>query len=319
MSITEKHIDNEHIVDIDTSVWHAEVVVTNNANLIRLHHKPSGTDVLRTPATLSALREKPEHYGMPLLFPLGRIAGGTYTWNARTYRFPINDPENNCNLHGLIMQEPWNLEGFKESGNETKLTLSYTHDRTRSTFPGYPHEFKLILRYVFSPEAVHQQTELTNLSNAPMPFGLGFHSAFNVPQNSLMMVPTDSVYYEISPETKVPTGERHPVPAAFDYRNPDGSSPGNHSVGMLTQITPTNNFRGAVIYHPHAKVIYEVDKAYKFWALWNEGGGKGFFCIEPLTCLSNAPNLDLPPSQTGLQTLQSNQLWTGNTRIKVEV
>lgn len=318
MNIVEKVQEGEPVVKIDNAIWQAQIVTSNNANLIQLRHKPSGTDILRTPKTLLNLRAQPERYGMPLLFPLGRIAGGRYNWNGREYKYPVNDPDNNCNLHGLILGEPWDFNEVNESEDETVLTLSYTHDRSKNTFTGFSHEFKLILRYVFTSDAVIQKIELYNQSDAPMPFGLGLHSAFNLPDaTGRLMVATGSEYYEISPETKVPTGQRLPLPEEFDYRHTGGSKPGQHPVGVLTAIKPLNGFRGAVIYHPNSTVTYEVDEAYKFWALWNDGGGKGFFCIEPLTCLSNAPNLDLASSESGFQVLPPDQSWTGTARILV--
>ena len=320
MPVTEKFIDNEHVVEINTSTWNAEVVVSNNANLIKLRQLESELDILRTPDSLETLRELPECYGMPLLFPLGRIAGAGYCWNGREYKFPLNDPDNNCNLHGLIPGQPWFFDGIDESGNKTIMTLSFTHDRQKDSFKGYPHEFKLILRYIFTPDAVVQRSEVHNQSDKPMPFGLGFHSAFNLPEaTSRLMVTTGAEYYEISQATKVPTGRRLPLPEALDYRQPGGRQPGQHAAGVLTTIQPMNDLRGAVIHHPEAMVTYEVDESYNFWALWNEGGGKGFFCVEPLTCLSNAPNLDLPPSESGLQILQPGQSWTGSAQVGVKI
>jgi aldose 1-epimerase len=46
-------------------------------------------------------------------------------------------------------------------------------------------------------------------------------------------------------------------------------------------------------------IFYTPSNEHKFWIFWNDGGGKGFFCPEPMTAMINAPNLDLPRLLTG--------------------
>jgi aldose 1-epimerase len=51
------------------------------------------------------------------------------------------------------------------------------------------------------------------------------------------------------------------------------------------------------------ELTYSCDPDFVIWVLHNRGGGHGFFCPEPYTWVTNAPNLPLDPSLTGLQSL----------------
>ena len=60
--------------------WQAEVLPAYGMNLIRLAR--SGSELLRTPEGETQLRREPQVYGMPLLLPPNRTAGGAFTFRA---------------------------------------------------------------------------------------------------------------------------------------------------------------------------------------------------------------------------------------------
>ena len=324
IKITEQ--GGERLLVIDHTAWYAEIVLTNNANLIRLRHVPSGLELLRTPPALEELRRTPERYGMPLLFPPGRIVNGRFRWNGQDYSFPLNS--NDSNLHGLLLGHPWTLADKLELDNGLMIAMIYEHGKNQPDFAGFPHEFQLKITYRFTAAGVIQETSVTNLGETAMPFGLGYHTAFRLPfgvysdeaeQRARIMVTTGDGRWEMSPERRVPTGRL--LPLAMDERYNCGQAAGAISPGRLypavSQMLDGRKFRGAIIESPadHARLIYEVSDEYHLWALWNDGGGKGFFCIEPLTWMSNAPSLDLPPETTGLRVLEPKKLWNALTAM----
>lgn len=311
MPIIQRNRENEQVLLVETAIWNAEIVVSNNANLIRLRHEPTGLEILRTLETLAELRRTPECYGMPLLFPPGRIDGGKFRWNGRGYVFPLNEPEKNCNLHGLLRGAPWTLAEAKEdeSGVWVKMTLDFGPDHPY--YAGFPHEFRLELTYRFTDDAVHQETTVINRGTEAMPFGIGYHTAFRLPSGPCrIMVTTADQRWEMSDPRRLPTGRLVPLNDKERFNVPGGREVETEAIGMLCPAVTQDGFRGAIITSPadHAKIIYEIDAGFSQWGLWNDGGGKGFFCIEPLTWLSNAPNLNLPPKTTGLQFLSSGDI-----------
>ena len=270
----------------------------------------------------------PEHYGMPLLFPPGRIENGRFRWNDQDYSFPLNS--NDSNLHGFLLGRSWVLAETRERDGELMVAMIYEHGKNQPYFAGFPHEFRLKITYRFTAAGVVQETCLTNLSHKPMPFGLGYHTAFRLPfgshsieaeQRCRVMVTTGDGRWEMSPERRVPTGCL--LPLAADEMYNCGQAVAAISPGRLypavSQMFDGRKFRGAIIESPadHARLIYEVSDEYHLWALWNDGGGKGFFCAEPLTWMSNAPNLDLSPEITGLRVLKSGDSRSMQTSIQL--
>ena len=329
MTITEKNTEGENLLHILTRTWEADIVVSNNANLIRLRHFPSGLEILRTPHSLAELRQTPQYYGMPLLFPPGRIARGRFNWNNRDYLFPINEPETNCNLHGLLLGAPWTLTETVEDGSELRVEMSLDFNSLHPNYAGFPHEFRIELTYRFLHDSVIQEVRVTNLGNSPMPFGIGFHTAFRLPfgghsstaeQECRIMVTTGDNRWEMSDSNRLPTGNLLPLQDKEKFNDRQGLKIGTSAVGMLCPAETQQGFRRAVITSSadNVKVIYDVSEEFNFWALWNDGGGKGFFCVEPWTWLSNAPNLDLSPELTGMYGLRPKCSWRGKCKITLK-
>ena len=75
--------------------YEALAVPSLGANVLKLtcrHPCGKQIDILRTPSCAQALLNDPYAYGIPVLFPANRIAGGEYSYDGVTYRFPQNYP-----------------------------------------------------------------------------------------------------------------------------------------------------------------------------------------------------------------------------------
>lgn len=71
--------------------------------------------ILREP-NKSGVLDNPYLYGMPILYPANRISGGSFRFEGRIYKFPINEPGTNCHLHGILHE----ME-FKITENDTNF------------------------------------------------------------------------------------------------------------------------------------------------------------------------------------------------------
>ena len=283
--------------------WQA-VLAETGGNLIRLRHRALGLDILRTPPSHRAFEEKPQVWGLPLLFPPNRIADGRFTWNGRAYALPVNEPARNNRLHGFLHARPWQLERLPDG---LAATCRFTADAL------WPHPFTARVEYVFTQYIAYQHITFINTGSEPMPFLFGQHSAFRLPR------PDSSIRVTLAPERFemdarwLPTGRRLPMPQRrFDNRS--------GAVSCHAEILPDGKgFRGAVIEHPSlgAAVVYEVDANYRFWVLWNDGGRRRFFCTEPQTCAVNAPNAQPRLGETGLRGLAPGESLTLETSLRV--
>ncbi len=320
MLIVEEHLrDGERILEIHAEEWRAEIVLSRGANLWRLRHA-SGAELLRTPPSMSTFRDTTEMWGIPVLFPPNRIAGGRFAYRGREYRFPINDRLNRHHIHGMVSRQPWELE--RVDGDA--ITLCFKHTRERDSYEWFPHAFELRLQYRFLGSQIRQMATMYNCGELPLPFGFGFHTAFRLPfsenssaESCRVRVTAGDWQWELSPEDSIPTGRRLPLDAEKWNR---GVVTEPRSVFIHAPIEDWGGFRGAVLESPaeRVRVIYETDRQFSYWVLWNYGGGKGFFCPEPQTWAINAPNLPAAPEVTGIQALAPHALWSATNRILLE-
>jgi aldose 1-epimerase len=297
-------------VQLHSELWQAVALPELGGNLISLTHRPSGLNVLRTPKHIDQLKCQPERYGIPVLFPPNRIAGGTFTFEDRVYTFPINDPlERQNHLHGIVLRQSWDV--IQQS--TTHVVMQYCIEATS----GFPHDCRLQLAYELDGEGLSQRMTVINDSQTNMPLGLGYHTAFAMTAGSQVLPTVTGKQWEIVPPQMLPSGRLMDVP--------DGTLPfsDQQAAGMHCPIADGEfagqALRGTVITHPTLKqaVVYRVDEQYKHWYFWNEGGGQGFFCAEPLTWIANAMNMPMEREVTGVQVLAPQASWSATSQISL--
>ncbi|MBZ5760029.1 MULTISPECIES: aldose 1-epimerase family protein [Rhizobium] len=100
----------------------------------------------------------------PILFPIvGRAPDDQLTIDGKTY--PMGQ-------HGFARRSEFVLAASTATMSRHELAASA---ETRAV---YPFEFRLAVEHRIAGRAVTVAAEVSNLGNTPMPFGLGFHSAF---------------------------------------------------------------------------------------------------------------------------------------------
>jgi len=308
------------LLKFELGEWHAEIALLGG-NLLRLRHR-SGLELLRFPRSLAQYKEKPEVWGVPTLFPPGRISRGRFKFGGRSYQFPLNDALGENHMHGVASRRVWTLEDVGEDWVE----LSFENGPRRSCHSYFPHRFKISLRYLFRGSEVVQCVRVESFDSVSIPFGFGFHTAFRIPfgesglEGARACVVKASVPdFHWTLREAFPDGSRSPFPKGQDWRG--GFPPEGRSIFLHAPIAADRNgFRGAIIESPFdgARVLYEVGEEFKHWVLWNYCGDKGVFCPEPQTWMVDAPNSTLPASISGMGSLEPGELWRSHCSIRLE-
>lgn len=117
------------------------------ANCISLRNSKYKAIILREPNKSGAL-DNPYLYGMPILYPVNRISGGCFRFEGRIYKFPINEPETNCHLHGMLHEMEFEI---------TERCTSFVKCVFEKPYIDFPHSFRIemttgCLRMVWSKE-----------------------------------------------------------------------------------------------------------------------------------------------------------------------
>lgn len=116
-------------------------------------------------------------YKSAILFPFpNRLDEGRYTFEGRSYQFPINEPEYNTALHGFLAKEPFVIKKINCDRKKAVVTLVYDYMGQEEY---YPFPFTLIVKYKITSKANFKiQFEIKNNGARNMPYGLGWHPYF---------------------------------------------------------------------------------------------------------------------------------------------
>jgi aldose 1-epimerase len=292
----------------------ATINISRGANCICLRHE-NGAALLREPQDPDWL-DNPYLYGMPILFPVNRIQGGTFTFEGRQYTFPINEPATRCHLHGVLHETPFTLTEQTDSSVKCRYTATKA-----APYLTFPHEFGIVMEYALKEDGFYHTVTVTNLSEQNMPLFLGFHTTFNTlltpgsrPEDIRVRAAIFEEYARNLDTDYLPTG----VKPAFDdistalangTYNPFNGKASRHYRGQgLMSITDLGK---------GLRLVYDNDEKYTFRLIYN-GGNDGYICLEPQNCLANCPNSPFSREEAGFSYLIPGESKTFHSKIYIE-
>ena len=329
--IYHENWQDEPIIRFRAGGYEAVMIPGVGAQIIGMKDLIRGLDLLRTPNRddLAGFKNRPQVYGIPVLFPPNRIEDGKFPIGGRTVQFPINSPAGNNHLHGLLRLRPWKVTHAVASGAVAEIKAVFEGDAADDAYSQYINEFHFIMEYKLARTGLEQRLSITNHGKKPLPLGVGFHTAFKVPFHP-ESVPEDCRFrvsvgqkWELN-ERLLPTGKLLPLsPAEQLYRNegirPQGNPISDHCTAEAIMLNG-KPFHGAIIEDvaQSLRLVYRVDSLYKHWMIWNDRGGQGFICPEPQSWMINAPHIQLAPEVTGYRELPPDATWSTECAIYIE-
>src|SRR5437870_4249476 len=99
-----------------------------------------------------------------------RLFGGAWEHQGIEYRVPINDPERNASLHGLVSFREWSVE----DSTDTSVMLG----ARLGDDAGYPFDVVLHAQYSVRAHGITATIEAHNRERKAVPIGLGAHPYF---------------------------------------------------------------------------------------------------------------------------------------------
>jgi galactose mutarotase-like enzyme len=202
--------------------------------------------------------------GIPILFPIcGNLPDNTYTDQGQSY---------SLKQHGFARDLPWDVVA-QQMESELSLTIALTsNEQTRAV---YPFEFQLAFTYRLEGQSLVIDQQFTNRSTVEMPFSIGFHPYFLVPEKSQLR-------FEI-PATEAidqKTQQRQPFFNTFDFAQPEidwAFLQLNQSVASVADL------------QRHTRITLSSDPEFSLLVFWTLQG-KDFYCLEPWSAARNALN-----------------------------
>ncbi|SFJ15030.1 aldose 1-epimerase [Thermoflavimicrobium dichotomicum] len=283
------------------------------SNLISLISKDIHCELLRVPETVEAYQANPCLYGIPVLFPPNRIEDGVFCFGGRTYQWEINEPTSHNHIHGCLYQLKWDVVQAEIVEERVEIVTEIHSEQHLTLYKQFPHRFTMKMAYRLEGATLSKQATILNRDEEPFPWGLGFHTTFRFPIGQTSTLDDCTLALTVDKRWKLnerllPTGELEEIKEKEQFQR--GISLKNKSLDdAFLSLAYTGGENQATICDRKAgiQVIYQCDSHFKHWVVYNGDGTQGFLCPEPYTWITNAPNLNLPPSLTGVQVLSPGE------------
>lgn len=152
------------------------------------------------------LRRAPDGATDPLAmasFPLvpyaNRIADGRFSFAEQSYQLPLNFGDHPHSIHGFGWQTAWTAN---ETG-ETAATLVHGHGGDAE----WPWPYRAQQQVAVTPSQLSMSLSITNVGDAAMPAGLGFHPYFLADAATTIQFDADGLWLytpDMLPDRKAP-------------------------------------------------------------------------------------------------------------------
>lgn len=109
----------------------------------------------------------PEFRGAVLAPWSNRIGDGTYRFAGIEHRLPINEPDRNNALHGLVLDDQWEVRDAAPESARLALRVD--------PVDGYPFRLRMHLTYALGSAGLTTTLAVTNTGDHEAPYGCGFH------------------------------------------------------------------------------------------------------------------------------------------------
>jgi aldose 1-epimerase len=266
------------------------------------------------------LFERPTRGGVPVLFPFpNRIRGGEFTWQGACHRLPKNDSAQANAIHGFAPRLPWHVldHGADEVGAWVRAeftSVGATDERTN-----WPAQYRMVLTIRLMGSSLRHEAEVFNPGQQPLPFGLGYHPYFVATPDCLIQTPARSRWLL---QDSLPTGDREPLPAALDLREPrpvEGLTLDDVFTDFPDVVPDRDGLvdRGRVEYPGAGVLRVRTSPAFRELVLFTPPH-RPAVCLEPYTCPTDAVNLTNAGQKVGWQVLQPGEKWEGVVEYRWE-
>ena len=302
-----------HLVDASNGV---EVSILPSIGNRAYEMKVHGKNILYFPISdLSQVQKTPGLNGIPFLAPWANRLGEQAFW-ANGKKYPFNMTLGNVRgpipIHGLLSSS-----GFWHVAEAAADALS-AHVTSKLEFWKYPelmaqwpfaHEYEMTYR--LAGGVLEVQVTVTNLSSEAMPISLGYHPYYRIPDVSRdeWTVHLAARKMIVADNRLVATGEFKPN----DLPDPLPLKSNNLDTGF-TDLGRDADGRAHFLIESGGKRI-EVTLGPKFAValIWDPpapaGQTRDFICIEPMTGITNALNLNHEGKYPDLQSVPPGGKW----------
>jgi aldose 1-epimerase len=296
--------------------------IGNIASEVKIH----GQNILYFPdGKLSDFQKKPMQTGIPFLAPWANRMDSDGFWaNGKRYNFDMTlgnyrKDGNGLPIHGLLGTSAiWRITSVGADTKSAHVTSKLEFWKNPDFMAQWPFAHEYEMTYTLADGALEVRTTVSNLSAAAMPLAIGFHPYYRIPDipRDQWIVRLPARKAVVADYRKVPTGELR----AVDLPNPLPLKDRTLDDGFTDLERDAAGRARFAIEADEKQVEILFGPRYPVAVLWEPalppGQTSGFICIEPMTGVTNAVNLNHAGKYPDLQIVPANGKWTESFWIR---
>ena len=253
------------------------------------------------------------HYGAPVLYPFpNRLRDGRARFGEREITVDRGPGQRHA-IHGLVRDRVWRVDAAPAAADAAVLVCAVDSDA--ATERQFPFRFRLTLTFSLSGRSLRVSAEGTNLDDAPMPMGFGWHPYFRLPltpggdrRDAIVRIPARQIW-ELD-DTLVPTGEVVTPSPERDFRSARALG-AVYLDDVYTGLERSNDHSVCELRDAASHDVLRVSAGPTFreWVVYAPSS-RPTICFEPYTCPTDAFNLANQGIDAGVIVLGPGQRWS---------
>jgi len=242
------------------------------------------------------------------LVPFGnRVRDNVFSFGGRTHRLQPNTQGDRHYLHGDGWLGRWDIVRAEPQGVE----LGFSQGESRGT----PYRYTAHQSFAIEPGAFRLSLAVTNTSEMPLPFGLGWHPFFSLTPETTLQATVDWVRGE---EAEWLPGERIARPADLDFAKAE-----KLPCRWINNGLESWDGRARIAWPERgAGLTLEADALFRHAVLFvsderfEPAYRHDYFCFEPMSHLADGHHL---PDLGGLSVLPPGETLSGSLLLRPEL
>ncbi len=224
--------------------------------------------------------------GQVLLPWPNRIEDGSYEYEGQRHQLPIDDPEEQDAIHGLVRWAAWQAP---EHDPHRVVMEHALHPQ-----PGYPFSLSISIEYLLSDEGLRVTTTATNVGTRACPYGAGAHPYLRAGSpkvdSAVLTAPGRTVL--LADERGIPVGSEPVEGTEYDFRRPRPIATTRLDHAFTDLERDADGLARVTLTGPERELTLWVDGAYQYLMLFTGDPvpdvARRSLAVEPMTCAPNA-------------------------------
>lgn len=263
--------------------------------------------LLRRPRPDAIVRGNVHGLGCFPLIPFSnRIAWGQFRWDGIDHTMPRNLGDHPHTIHGVGWQSVWQAAAV----SATSAVLTLRHDATGPLAQRWPFAFAAEQHFSLTPDTLRVELMLTNRHSHAAPAGLGLHPYF--PRAG-----TPNLQFNA---TRIWLNDAAMLPARCITVPPEWDHTAGQRIGSAQLDNCYHGWDGRAYIRWEADghgLVVEADPLFGHLIVYTPPG-QDFFCLEPVSHMTDAINRMDTVAGHGLRVLGPGETLRGGMTFRLE-